>query len=177
MEENTRNSGHGLGVAALVLGILSFVVAFIPCIGFFALFTALIAIVLGAIGLSQASKDNSPKGLMLAGLIIGVIALFISIAQVVLLAGLSDKAGFFEEKFEEVIDEFGKDVLDEFEDGSFSIIINDGEDKIEIKSSVKKELRDRLDELEDLEDKANPDKDVKVDVKIKIDSSGGEKLE
>ena len=176
MEENTRNGGHGLGVAALVLGILSFVVAFIPCVGFFALFTALIAIVLGAIGLSQASRDNSPKGLMLAGLIIGVIALFISIAQVVIIAGLSDKAGFLEEKIEEVIDEFGDGVLNEFEDGTFSITIDDGEDKIEIKSSVKKELRDRLDELEDLED-LDEDENTKVDIQIKIDTSGGEKLD
>lgn len=169
MEENTnKNSGQGLGVAALILGIISFVVAFIPCIGFFALFTALVAIVLGAIGLSQASRTDSPKGLMLGGLIIGVVALFIAIAQVVVIAGLSDKAGFIEEKIEDVLQDIENDVLNEFEDGNFRITIEDGEDKIEINSSIKRELRDKFEELEDLDTK---DDSNKIDISVKIDTS------
>lgn len=170
MEENTSNSGQGLGVAALIVGIISFVVALIPCVGFFALFTSLIAIVLGAIGLSVASRDNSPKGLMLGGLIIGVVALFISIAQVVFIASFADKAGFIEDKIEEVFDEFGSDVLNEFEDGNFSITIDDGDDKVEIKSSINRDLRDKLEELEDI-DEGN---DTTIDISVKIDTSGGE---
>lgn len=166
MEENTRNSGQGLGVAALIMGIISFVVAFIPCVGLLAMFTAIIAIVLGAIGMSQASRDNSPKGLMFGGLIIGVIALFISIAQIVVLAGLSSKADFFEEKIEEIVDEIGEGIKGEFDSGDLKIIIEDGDDKVEIKSSVrKKELIDKLEELEGEEN---------VEISIKIDTSGGE---
>ena len=166
MEENTRNSGQGLGVAALIMGIISFVVAFIPCVGLLAMFTAIIAIVLGAIGMSQASRDNSPKGLMLGGLIIGVFALFISIAQIVVVAGLSNKAGFIEEKIEEIVDEIGEGIMGEFDNGDFTITIEDGDDKVEIKSSVRKsELIDKLEELED----ANS-----VGITIKIDTSGGE---
>ena len=176
MEENTRNSGQGLGVASLVLGIISFVVAFIPCIGLLALFTALIAIVLGAIGISQASRNDSPKGLMMGGLIVGVIALFISILQIVVFAGLSEKAPFFEEKLEEVFEEFEEDFLEEIEDGSFSITIDDGEEKVEIKSSVKKkELRDKLHELEELEGLEEEEEDTKIDISVKIDTSGGDK--
>lgn len=168
MEENTRNSGQGLGVAALVMGIISFLIAFIPCVGLFAIFTAIIAVVLGAIGLSQASRTNSPKGLMLGGLIIGVIALFVSVAQVVVIAGLSDRAGFIEERIEDVIDEIEESVSDELKDGTFSITIDDGDEKVEIKSSVKRELRDKLDELEDLEDDEDEDS---LELSVKIDSS------
>lgn len=166
MEENNRNSGQGLGVAALIMGIISFVVAFIPCVGLLAMFTSIIAIVLGAIGLSQASRDNSPKGLMFGGLIVGVIALFISIAQIVVLASLSDKAGFIEEKIEEIVDEIGEGVMNEFNEGDFKITIEDGDDKVEIKSSIRK--NELIDKLEELEDENN------VEITIKIDTSGGE---
>jgi hypothetical protein len=180
MEEKTRNAGQGLGVAALVLGVISFIVALIPCIGLFALFTALVAIVLGAIGLSQAARNNSPKGLVLGGLILGIVALFIAIAQIVFFAGFADKVPYFEEKLEDVFKDFERDVLDELEDGSFSITIEDGDDKIHINSTIKKELRDALDELEDMEDDLEEDieEDLesvkKVDITIKIDTSGSE---
>ena len=167
MEENNRNNGQGLGVAALIMGIISFVVAFIPCIGIFAFLTAAIAIVLAAIGISQASRTDSPKGLMVGGLVVAGIALFISIAQIVVIAGLSDKAGYFEERLEDVFKDFEKEVLNEFEDGNFSITIEDGDEKVEIKSSIKKEMVDKLHELEG-------DKEVKaVDITVKIDTSGG----
>jgi hypothetical protein len=175
MEEKTRNSGQGLGVAALVLGVISFIVALIPCVGLFALFTALVAIVLGAIGLSQASRNNSPKGLMFGGLILGVVALFIAIAQIVFFSGFADRAPYFEEKFEDIIKDIERDVIDEFDEGSFSITIDDGTDRIEINSSIKKELRDALDELEDLEDRVNDSADKRVDIRIKVDTSDGEK--
>lgn len=176
MEEKTRNSGQGLGVAALVLGVISFIVALIPCIGLFALFTALIAIVLGAIGLSQASRNNSPKGLMFGGLILGVVALFISIAQLVFFSGFADRAPYFEEKFEDIIKDIERDVINDLDEGSFSITIDDGNDKIEINSTIKKELRDALDELEDFEDKMDDSlKNAKIDIRIKVDTSGGEK--
>lgn len=177
MEEKTRNPGQGLGVAALVLGVISFIVALIPCIGLFALFTASVAIVLGAIGLSQASRNKSPKGLMLGGLILGILALFIAIVQIVFLSNFKDKAPYFEEKMEDIFKDFEKDVIDEFGDGSFSITIDDGGERVEINSTIKKELRDALDELEDMEDDLEEDIEStkKVDITIKIDSSGSEK--
>ncbi len=175
MEEKTRNSGQGLGVAALVLGVISFIVALIPCVGLFAFFTAIVAIVLGAIGLSQASRSNSPKGLMFGGLILGVVALFIAIAQLVFFSSFADKAPDFEERFEDVIKGIQRDVIDELDDGSFSITIDDGEDKIEINSTIKKELRETLDELEDIGGDIKKDtENTKIDIKIKVDTSGGE---
>ncbi len=176
MEEKTRNSGQGLGVAALVLGVISFIVALIPCVGLFALFTALIAIVLGSIGLSQASRNKGPKGLMFGGLILGIVALFIAIAQLVFFSGFAERAPYFEEKIEDLIKDIEREVIDEMDDGSFSITIDDGTDRVEINSTIKKELRETLDELEDLDDKkADSSKNTRVDIKIKVDTSGSEK--
>ena len=69
------------------------------------------------------------------------------------------------------------DFEDEFEDGSFSITIEDGEEKVEINSSIKRELRDALDELEELEgefEDEEEDLETKIDISVKIDTSGGE---
>jgi hypothetical protein len=153
MEENNKNTGQGMGVAALVMGIISFIVAFIPCIGMAAMFTAIIAIVLGAVGLSQATKASSPRGMMIGGLIVGVIALLVSITQLVLVIGLSENASFLGEKIEDVIKDIEHNVLDEIESGDFKIIIQDGKDKIEIESNIRlKELEDKLDELEGIDE-------------------------
>jgi hypothetical protein len=159
MEENKNKTGHGLGVAALIMGIISFVVAFIPCVGLFAMLTAIVAVVLGAIGLSQASRAEAPKGMALGGLITGVIALFIAIAQVALFAGFSDRVDFIGDKIEEIVEEIEDDVLDEIDSGDFHITIEEGDNSIEIKGSAKKEnLRDKLEELEE--------GDVSVNIKV-----------
>ena len=169
MEEKTRNAGQGLGVAALVLGVISFIVAFIPCIGLFALFTALIAIVLGAIGLSQASRNRQSERLNVWRLITWSRCLIYSNCTGSVFRRISDRARFFEEKIEDVIKDIEK-MMNEFEDGNFSITIDDGEDRIEINSSIKKELRDALDELEDLD--TEDDVQTKIDIRIKVDTSG-----
>lgn len=152
MEENTKNTGHGMGVAALIIGVLSLIVAFIPCLGLMASFTAIVAVVLGAIGISQASRAESPKGLALGGLITGAVALLISIAQIVFFAGFSDRIDFFGGELEEALENVQRDVMRDFESGDFKITIEDGEDKIEIQGSGrKKDLREKLEELEGVE--------------------------
>ncbi|MBN1388837.1 MAG: DUF4190 domain-containing protein [Bacteroidales bacterium] len=152
MEENRTNSGHGMGVAALIMGIISVVVAFIPCLGLLAFFTGIVAIVLGAIGISQASRANAPKGLGIGGLVTGALALLISIAQIVFFAGFSKNFDFIGDRIEEAFEEVEKDIREDFEKGDFKITIEDGEDKIEIEgTATKKDLRDKLEKLEGVE--------------------------
>ena len=152
MEENNKNPGHGMGVAALIMGIISVVVAFIPCLGLLAFFTAIVAIVLGAIGISQASCSETPKGLAIGGLVTGALALLISIAQVVFFAGFSRNFDFIGERIEEAIEDVESDIREDFKSGDFKITIEDEEDRIEIEGSAKKEdLRDKLEKLEGVE--------------------------
>src|SRR4051812_21809011 len=68
---------NGLGVAALVLGILALLFAFIPILSFIAWLPALVAIALGIAGLVAR---NRRRGTAIAGLSLGVAAVIVSIA-------------------------------------------------------------------------------------------------
>ncbi|MFO7853285.1 MAG: DUF4190 domain-containing protein [Bacteroidota bacterium] len=152
MQENRTNTGYGMGVAALIMGIISIVVAFIPCIGLMAFFTAVVAIVLGAIGISQASRVEAPKGPGIGGLVTGALALLISISQFVFVAGFSTQLDDIGESIKEAVEDVEQDIREDFESGDFKITIEDGNDKIEIEGSAKKEdLRDKLEKLEGVE--------------------------
>lgn len=76
MENNSQpsNAGQGMGIAALVLGIVGVIAAFIPCFGLIAVIFGVLAIIFGAIGLSQAKRENAPTTMPKAGLILGIVA-------------------------------------------------------------------------------------------------------
>ena len=63
-----------MGIAALVLGILAVIAAFIPCFGFIAILFGVLAIIFGAVGLSQAKKENASLTMPKTGLILGIVA-------------------------------------------------------------------------------------------------------
>lgn len=66
-----------MGVAALVLGIVSLVIGFIPFCGMIAFIPAVVGVVLGAIDFAKKKKEDKPKGMALAGLILSIIAILI----------------------------------------------------------------------------------------------------
>jgi hypothetical protein len=68
--------GNGLGLAALIIGIVAFVGAFIPVINYVSGVLALVGLVLGAIGIFRKGR---PKGLAITGTIISFVALVLSI--------------------------------------------------------------------------------------------------
>ena len=68
-------TGNGLGVAALVLGIIAIVIAFIPFIGIGSFLLGALAVILGIVGLR---KKGLPKGTSIAGLILGALSLIIA---------------------------------------------------------------------------------------------------
>lgn len=66
-----------MGVASLVLGIVSLVIGFIPFCGVIALIPAVVGVILGAIDFSAKKKAAQPKGMATAGLILSIIAIVI----------------------------------------------------------------------------------------------------
>ncbi|QJU53163.1 hypothetical protein SCB71_07690 [Herbiconiux sp. KACC 21604] len=70
---------NGLGVAALILGIVAFVGAFIPLFNYLALLIALAAVIVGVI----AAISGRGRGLGVAGSIIGFVALLAAIVMAV----------------------------------------------------------------------------------------------
>jgi hypothetical protein len=154
MEEGNSNSGQNLGIAALIIGIITFVLAVIPCVGLIAIVPGIIAIILASVGLSQASRNNSARGVLLAGLIIGVIAVLISFGQIFVAGKIFEKAnksGKWPGDIESVINDVKSNVMKDLEDAKVSIKIESNGDSVVINasSSVKKKQQEK--ELEDLE--------------------------
>jgi phosphate/sulfate permease len=151
MEEIKRNSGQNLGIAALITGIITFVFAVIPCVGMVAFIPGIIAIVLASVGLSQASRNNAPKGILIAGLIIGIIAVMISFSQFFVAGNLARHSEKWPKEIRTIIDDARDNVMKDFEDANVSIKIQSNGDTVEINAksgSNKKNLEQKLEDLE-----------------------------
>jgi len=149
MEEVRNNTGQNLGIAALITAIITFVLAVIPCVGLIAIIPGIIAIILASVGLSQASRNDSPKGVLIAGLIIGIIATMISFSQIFVAGKIAQHAGKWPGDIQNVINDVQDNVMKNLEDANVSIKVESNGDKVEITTSPKKE--DMEQKLEDLE--------------------------
>lgn len=86
-----QQSGNGLGVAALVCGILGIVGSFIPIVRYFTLVLAILGIIFGV----KARKSCTPekKGLATAGLVLGIIGTAFSALGVICVLACAATAG------------------------------------------------------------------------------------
>ncbi len=80
---------NGLGIAAMVVGIVALVLSWIPFLG---LLLAIVALVLGVLGLRKANRGEATnKGMAIAGLATGgvalIIGLFITIGTIAFFGG------------------------------------------------------------------------------------------
>lgn len=73
-----------MGVASLVLGIVSIIIAFIPCLGMYAIVPAVIGLILGLIGTCK-KKEGKANGLAIAGLILSILASCVAGYQIMVL--------------------------------------------------------------------------------------------
>jgi hypothetical protein len=150
MEEYKSDSAQNLGIAALITGIITFVLSVIPCIGIIAIIPGIITIILASVGLSQASRNDSPKGVIVAGLVIGIVAVIIAFSQVFVWARLASRSDKWPEDIRKAIEEVKTDVLKDIEDNNINIRINSNGDSVEI--NVKSKVNDeKVKQLEDLE--------------------------
>ncbi len=78
-----------LGVLSVIGGILSLIVAFIPCVGTMSIGTGVIGLVLGGIGLLVAGGSNHGKGFPIAGIIVNLLSIIVAVVWLVVLAGMS----------------------------------------------------------------------------------------
>lgn len=72
--------GKGLGIASLVLGIVAFIIFGIPC--------SITGLVLGAVGLAKAKAAGMKNGMALAGVILSIVALGLTLVTCFLCSGL-----------------------------------------------------------------------------------------
>ena len=149
MEEVRNNSGQNLGIAALITAIITFVLAVIPCVGLIAIIPGIIAIILASVGLSQAGRNNAPRGVPLAGLIIAIIASMISFSQIFVAGKIVQKADRWPNNIHNIINDVQDNVTKDIEDAKVSIKVESNGEKVEINTNATK--KDQEQKLEDLE--------------------------
>ena len=87
-----------MGIAALILGIISFILSFIPICGLVGLLPAILGLILGIVEVVKKSKAGEPKGLGIAGIILTSIALIVSIVwNLVVVAAIGVAASEYED--------------------------------------------------------------------------------
>ena len=78
MQQLDSNPTQGLGIAGIIVGILSIFFAIIPCTMLLGILLGTIGLILTIIGLNKASKLNVQKGLLIAGLISSILGVLIA---------------------------------------------------------------------------------------------------
>lgn len=76
----TQKRGNGLGVAALVLGIIAILGSWIPILNVFSVLLGFVALGLAIGGLVISKKSNRPKGTSIAGLVLSILTILIFFA-------------------------------------------------------------------------------------------------
>lgn len=138
-----------MGIAALITAIITFVLAVIPCVGLIAIIPGIIAIVLASVGLSQAASRNAPRGVLVAGLIIAIIASMISVSQVFIAGKIAQKADKWPGDIQNIINDVQDNIVKDLEDANISIKVESNGDKVEINTNSDKKDREKT--LENLE--------------------------
>ena len=78
-----------MGIASLVLGIISLVTGWIPFVCFFTFILAIIGLILGIVDTVKKTKSKSPKkGMSIAGLIISAISIPVIILSSIISLGM-----------------------------------------------------------------------------------------
>ena len=135
MEEKRSTAGQGIGIAGLILGICAVPLAIIPCTFPLALLFGAAGIILSAVGMSQASRANGPKGLPVSGLVVSVIGMMIALMWGLFIASSIHDDG--KAIKQEIMDQISKKVEENIEDTfddidkEFEEIGNDLEDLLE----------------------------------------------
>lgn len=75
-----------MGIAALILGIMSLIVGFMPFCGVIAFIPAIVGLILGIVDTVQKSNKKEKKGMSIAGIVLNGIAI-VCISFWILVAG------------------------------------------------------------------------------------------
>ncbi len=139
MTNEKSNAGQALGIAGFVLGLLALIISFIPCLGTYALFPGIIAVIFSAIALSQASKANASKGLIIAALVISLLGSIIASYQYYALKQVANNLENVSKQLQEAsedLEEFNDEFDDAVNDASGDLDSEDVSDEVENDNSA-----------------------------------------
>ena len=74
-----RKGSNGLATAGFVLGLLGLLGSWIPVLNIVGIILGVIGVVLAAVGLAKSKKVNAGKGLAIAGLVCGALAVIFAV--------------------------------------------------------------------------------------------------
>ncbi|HZY35458.1 MAG TPA: hypothetical protein VFE53_02350, partial [Mucilaginibacter sp.] len=77
-QNNNSNIHQALGVISLIVGILGFILSFIPCFGVYAIYLGVPGLGCGIAAIIMARKVNAAIGLATAGLVMSFLATVVS---------------------------------------------------------------------------------------------------
>ena len=92
--EKTKKNSSGLGIAALVLGIIGMIFAFVPVINFISYILGLLALIFGIVSLAK----NASKGQAIAGIVLGSLSLLIAYFMTLVFVSVLHITNFWEAK-------------------------------------------------------------------------------
>jgi hypothetical protein len=160
------SAGMGLGIAGLILGILSIPFGILGCTFIMALIFGILGITLSSVAFSQAKQANAPSGLIVAALIISILGTSFALLRITtspkhkadIIYHWKDKLEEFEENSDEIELNFEKAFREGFEDA----IDEEGESMEDELESLEEELEGLGDDIEisldDLNDKEKAQK-------------------
>ena len=82
----TPTGSNGMATTSLILGIVGFVLSFIPVINVFGILLDITAVILGAVGMGKAKKVGKGKGGAMVGLILGALGIIIFVVMYIMIA-------------------------------------------------------------------------------------------
>lgn len=89
-----KTTAQGLGIAGLILGTLTVVISFIPCLGVTALIFGFFALVVSSIGLGVSIRHQQSKLLMIIALVLALIGSLVAGLQYFVLTKLAKQYPF-----------------------------------------------------------------------------------
>lgn len=160
--ENQQNNGQGFAIASLIIGIFAFLLSIIPCINFVGIVIGAVAIIFGIVSLSRANETKQSRGMAIAGITLGGVAIFLAIFMWTFIISsksvVKDKVMHFFEWAED-IEQYDNDNDIEF----------DNQESLDNLEKALDELEGSVDEVNDQVNDAV--KDVHKDVQQAIDDA------
>ena len=146
----TEQKNNTLSIIALVVAVLGILIAFLPCVGIFAILPGILGAILGAIAYFQSKDTGSPTKMSLIALIVSIVAIAIAGFQFFYLSNQVKSTNIDKEytSCEELVadwEKYKQDLMDRAQK------MEDGEDKNF--TSMTKFMKDAV-RMERLEEKA-----------------------
>lgn len=96
-----------MGIAALVLGIISIIIAFVPFCGIIAFLPALVGLIFGIVDLVLKNRQQKSKGISITGVILSSVSIVIMVFWFFVF-GMVLSSGGVQKEFEKIGDEMQK---------------------------------------------------------------------